>query len=340
MRFRVKKGTARTVLALTGGLIFFLAAALALNAWEKAPAGAAPSASPPLPGAGTEEVIFEGAAYVPRKNLETVLVMGLDKVTEDQAIPVQEGEFQQSDFMMLLVLDHTARTCTPIHLNRDTMVEIDKLDRTGKSLGTFMGQLTLAHASGMDFTGTAEGGCRSAAAAVSRLLGGVKVDHYLSLTLDAVPVLNDAAGGVPVELLDDFTWLSPAMEKGETVILQGDQALAYVRDRTHTGDKTNLGRMERQRQYLISLWDRCAVKLAEDDAFLLEAVAAVNAYLVSDCTVDELAALAQAAQDYEIEEFTTLPGEAVKEEGYMEFLVDENALQKIIIKTFYVPKGE
>lgn len=130
------------------------------------------------------------------------------------------------------------------------------------------------------------------------------------------------------------------MEKGETVILQGDQALAYVRDRTHTDDKTNLGRMERQRQYLTALRDRCTAKLSEDDGFLLEAVAAVSAYLVSDCTVDELAALAQAAQDYEIEEFTTLPGEAVKREGYMEFHVDETVLHKMVIDIFYEPKGD
>lgn len=339
MRLRVNKRALQTVLVLVGGFALLLAAVFALRAWEETPAELDSSISPPRLGAGGE-VVYEGTTYVPRKNLETVLILGLDKATEDKTIPVQVGEFQQSDFLMLLVFDHSAKTCTPLHLNRDTMVEIDKLDRTGQSIGSFIGQLTLAHASGMDYTGTAEGGCRSASAAVSRLLGGVKVDHYLSLTLDAVPVLNDVAGGVPVKLLDDYTWLSPAMKEGETVVLQGDQALIYVRDRTNTDDKTNLGRMERQRQYLTSLRDRCAVKLAEDDGFLLEAVAAVSRYLVSDCTVDELTSLAQAVQDYEIKEFTTLPGEAVKEEGYMEFHVDEIALHKMVIDIFYVPKKD
>lgn len=339
MRLRVNKRALQTVLALAGGLALLLAAVFALRAWEETPAESNSSTSPPHPGAGGE-VVYEGMTYVPRKNLETVLILGLDKAAVDKTIPVQAGEFQQSDFLMLLVLDHVAKTCTPLHLNRDTMVEIDMLDRTGRSVGSFMGQLTLAHASGMDYTGTEEGGCRSASVAVSRLLGGVKVDHYLSLTLDAVPVLNDVAGGVPVKLLDDYTWLDPAMKKGETAVLQGDQALIYVRDRTDTDDKTNLGRMERQRQYLTSFRERCAAKLAEDNSFLLEAVAAVSAYLVSDCTVDELASLAQAVQNYEIEEFITLPGEAVKEEGYMEFHVDEIALHKIVIDIFYVPKEE
>lgn len=240
--------------------------------------------------------------------------------------------------MLLLVLDHSAKTCTPIHLNRDAMVEIDELDKTGKSIGTFIGQLTLAHASGMDFTGTAEGGCRSACSAVSRLFDGVKVDHYLSLTLDAVPVLNDLAGGVPVRLLDDFTWFNPGLMKNRNVVLQGDQALVYVRDRMDTQDKTNAGRMERQRQYLNALRNQCTTKLSEDDSFLLEAAAAVSDYLVSDCTVDELVSLAQAAQDYNIEEFAALPGEAVKGEYFMEFHVDEAALYKMVIDIFYEPK--
>lgn len=342
MRFRVNKRALYMILALAGGLVLFLAAASALRAWERAPAAAAPSAAPPHPEAG-REVVHEGVTYRPRASLETVLVLGLDKTAVDDTIPVQPGGFEQSDFLLLLVLDHAAQTCTPIHLDRDAMVEIDELDEAGRSLGTFIGQLTLAHASGMDFTGTAEGGCRSAAAAVSRLLGGVEVDHYLSLTLDAVPVLNDLAGGVPVKLLDDFTWLDPGLVKNRNVVLWGDQALAYVRDRMDTRDKTVQGRMVRQRQYLLSLRDQCDAKLAEDGGFLLEAAAALSTYLVSDCTLDELAALAQAAQDYELLEFAVLPGEAVEGEEHVEFYVDEEALYELTIDIFYepaAPRGE
>lgn len=336
MRFRVSKRALYMALALTGGLALFLAAASALHAWERGPSAATPSAAPPRPEAG-REVVHEGVTYRPRTSLEAVLVLGLDKTAVDDTIPVQAGEFEQSDFLLLLVLDHAARTCTPIHLDRDAMVEIDQLDKTGRSQGTFIGQLTLAHASGMDFTGTAEGGCRSAVSAVSRLLGGAKVDHYLSLSLDAVPVLNDLAGGVPVKLLDDFTWLDPKLVKNRNVVLWGDQALAYVRDRMDTRDTTAQGRMVRQRQYLLSLRDQCTAKIEEDGGFLLEAAAALSPYLVSDCTLDELAALAQAAQDYELLEFVLLPGEAVSGEEHVEFYVDEAALYELTLDIFYEP---
>ena len=32
----------------------------------------------------------------------------------------------------------------------------------------------------------------------------VKIDHYISLTMDSVAVMNDLVGGVEVTVLDDF----------------------------------------------------------------------------------------------------------------------------------------
>ena len=37
------------------------------------------------------------------------------------------------------------------------------------------------------------------------MLMNVNVDHYVSVTMDAVSVYNDYIGGVEVTVLDDFT---------------------------------------------------------------------------------------------------------------------------------------
>ena len=37
----------------------------------------------------------------------------------------------------------------------------------------------------------------------------MKIDHYMTLTMDAVGILNDLAGGVTLEVLDDMTELDP-----------------------------------------------------------------------------------------------------------------------------------
>ena len=57
--------------------------------------------------------------------------------------------------------------------------------------------------------------------AVSNLLFGIEINHYLSFTMDAVALVNDLVGGVQVEVLDDLTFLDPALRKGETVTLKG-----------------------------------------------------------------------------------------------------------------------
>ena len=47
--------------------------------------------------------------------------------------------------------------------------------------------------------------CRYQAKAVSNLLYGVSIDHFCSVTMDAVAVINDAVGGVSVQVMDDMT---------------------------------------------------------------------------------------------------------------------------------------
>lgn len=337
MKFRLDIRRVKAAVFLAAALVLLLAGMLLLRAWEEGPSG--PEPSPGGTPSKRELTSFNGAWYARRENLETFLLLGVDKAVEDESISTH-GSFEQSDFLMLLVLDHESGRCIPIHLNRDTMTQINQLDANGKVTGTFTGQLTLAHASAMDYTGSAEQGCKSAAASVSNLLFGVEVDHYLSLSLDGVPVLNDLAGGVTVELLDDFTWLDPAMAKGETVTLRGSQALSYVRARKETKDQTNLGRMERQRQYLEALRFQLSDRVAEDESFILDALLAISNYIVSDCTVEKLADLAQAAQSYAMDGFVVLPGEMQEANGHMEFHTDDAALQELVIDIFYEPAEE
>ena len=70
----------------------------------------------------TEAAVTEEAPRL-KEGLQTILVMGLDKY---EAQPNAMGYLndQQSDFLMLVVLDEKAGTNQVLHLNRDTMTEI------------------------------------------------------------------------------------------------------------------------------------------------------------------------------------------------------------------------
>ena len=73
---------------------------------------------------GEETVIYNGQEYVLKSNVETFLVMGLDKF-EGTASADSYNNDKQADFLMLLVFDDEAKKCSAIHINRDTMTDID-----------------------------------------------------------------------------------------------------------------------------------------------------------------------------------------------------------------------
>ena len=153
--------------------------------------------------------------------------------------------------------------------------------------------------------------------------------------MDAIPVLNDEAGGVTVTLDEDFTYIDPSYEKGATVTLMGKKALSYVRARMSVGEGTNLERMERQRRYMNALFDKYRSNGGGD---LTKALLKVNDYMDSDCTVDQLQRIADMVLGYEFLGIETTKGEAVVGDVYMEYIVDEAELQRQVINLFYKKK--
>ena len=277
-----------------------------------------------------EITYYNGTAYAKKEGLETVLLMGLDKFEGET--PESYVNNQQADFLLVLVMDQQAQTCTPIQLNRDTMTKIQILGVTGAPAGTFTGQLALAHTYGSG----EEDSCENTVLAVSNLLYGMEIHHYVSMTMDGVALLNDLVGGVTVEVLDDFSGIDDTLVQGETVTLLGEHALNYVRSRGGLEDSTNLHRMERQRQYLGALQEQVK-KASREEGFTLDALMRLNEYLVSDCTINQLSDLAEGLTTYQVGEILTTKGEAKVGEEFMEFTVDEEALQQLIMDVFYEP---
>ena len=337
MKFRVDVRVLKGTAAILAAVLVLLAGMLLLQRWENTQDAPVSSPGPSsaveadAPVDGREITYYNGTAYARREDLETVLLLGVDKFEGET--PEGYVNNQQADFLLLLVLDEENETCTPIQLNRDTMTQIQVLGVTGEPAGTMTGQLALAHTYGSG----EEDSCENTVLAVSNLLYGMEIDHYVSLTMDGVALLNDLVGGVTVEVLDDFSGIDDTLVQGETVTLKGQQALTYVRSRGGMEDSTNLHRMERQRQYLAALQGQLSSKAQSDEGFTLEALLQLNEYLVSDCTVEQLSALGDNLAQYQVSDILTTQGEAQVGEEFMEFTVDETALQQLVLDVFYEP---
>lgn len=304
---------------------------LLLHRWENRPT--AQTEDDPYAGEDESLTYYNGGWYA-RRDVETVLVMGVDKYAA-QTSRDNYNQQQQADFLLLLVVDRTADICRVLPLNRDTMTEITALGLAGEQVGTFNGQLALSHTYGSGGLDSA----RNTGRAVSSLLYGVDIDHVMAFTMDAVPVINDAVGGVTVLVEDDFSAVTDQLPMGQEVTLHGDLALTFVQSRGDMGgEKTNINRMSRQAAYLRGLYTRLQ-SAAQDEGFLTQLLLELSSYLTTDCTANQLNDLYRTVSQDRLEVLDPPAGETeVGDEGYMEFHVDEAALRQTVIDLFYEPR--
>lgn len=322
---RKRKQLIRATLVALAVIIAFGGALLILRYWENQQ-GNVPVATPV-----DNTITYNGAKYR-EKNVQTLLFMGLDKYEGD----IENNSYnndQQADFLLLFVIDNKNATCSAIHINRDTMAEMSVLGLAGEKVGSVTKQIALAHTYGDGDMRS----CRNTADAVSKILGGIKIHDYISVTMDAVPAFNDFAGGVEVTVLDDFTGIDETLVKGETVTLMGEHALNYVRTRYGLDDSTNSARMERQRQYMDALLDKATNKAKSDDDFIIDSIGLLSEYMVSNCSVVELEKFFSDISNFDFSEFYYFEGENRMGETYMEFYPDENSVEEIVMNLFYEP---
>ena len=282
-----------------------------------------------LPQADQETVEVDGVTYRKKSRLTTILVMGVDHDTQDSYEYRKAG---QADFLRLVVLDDADKTVQQLQIDRDTMTPVTVLGLLGDRYEPVTEQICLGYA----FGDGRQSSCEVTVEAVENLLGGQKIDQYLSMGLDGISTLNDLAGGVTVTLEDDFSAIDPAMTKGTTLTLWGDQAEVYVRTRRSIGVGTNEARMARQEQYIRQITSQLDAKVQQDQNFVLTAYDALEPYLYTNIPRGQLANEAWAAKDYE--RMDTIKPEGtyqVGDDGFMEFYPDADALQQAVLQLFY-----
>jgi len=278
-------------------------------------------------------VIHNGVKYEPKDNIETFLVIGLDKYEGGHDSESYNND-KQADFLMLFVFDKEQNQCSTIHINRDTVSNINVLGVSGNKIATVTGQIALAHTYGNGKNVS----CRNTADSVSDLLCGIRIDHYISFSMDAVAILNDRVGGVEVTVLDDFTGIDDTLVKGEKVTLQSDQALLYVRSRYGLEDSSNLNRMVRQQQYLKSFYEKFRKCSDENEDFIIETSLKVSDYIVSDRSLTQLQSLAKMFSEYEFTGVKDIEGRVEYGEKFVEFYPDKDSVKDVVIQLFYEPQ--
>ena len=281
--------------------------------------------APAMTGEGGKETRF-------KENMEVIMVCGTDTY---ENIPEDDDyvHSSQADVIYVYAIDHKNKTYQCIQINRDTMTMVKQVMGIGEDKEANM-QICLAHSYGK----TEQARCLNTVDAVEGLLFEVPIDHYISLNMSSISVLNEQVGGVTVTIPAGMENRDPEFIEGARVTLKGKQAELFVRSRMSLKDDSNTFRMERQETFMKAWKEQAKAKMNEESGFPVKMILALSDYMTSDMTASALSTLANQLKEYKDLGTLTPLGENLEEgDGRMfrEFHVDKDDLQKKVIELFY-----
>ncbi len=264
-------------------------------------------------------------------NLVNILVMGVDQNADFGERKLSFRSSGQADFLLLVTIDEKARTVDLMQIDRDTMADITILSVLGQDAGTRKAQICLAHG----FGGTRERSSQLTRQAVETFLYGVPVDHFVSINMGSIGAFADALGGIPVTVPEDLTDMDPSFVKGAQVLLKGEMANNFVRQRMNIGDGTNRMRMQRQKLFMDGFLSRVGAETAKGRAAANELFDDLMPLMYTSLSKGRIINLLFQTEGYLTGGITYPAGEhTVGANGFTEFHADRAALEQLVLERF------
>ena len=282
---------------------------------------------------------FEGEHYVYNEDLINILCLGID---HDHALnqDVLPGERGQSDAIFLISLNSKTREMKILNIPRDLMMPVDIYDAEGNYFNTRTMQITLQYAYGID----EEDSCKKTAQDVSALLLNIPIHRYCAINFNAIPALNDAVGGVTVQMASEYVdhelaKHSPMFVPGNTVHLTGGHSFNYLHVRDIHTYASCEERAERQKQYIKGYIGALKETIKTDPKLLFELYSIMNENMTTDIGKMELPSFYFYIDKMDFEDMVVqIEGERVMGELHEEFYPDEDALKRLTVEMFYKPR--
>ncbi|MEG3627090.1 LCP family protein [Streptomyces poriticola] len=201
----------------------------------------------------TTDVGSAGASSFRKDEAFNILLIGTDKRTGAGNEGYGDaGSVGHADTTILLHVSKDRSNATALSIPRDLIVDIPDCP-TAQDDGTTE---IVPGTAGVRFNRSLGEGGRDAGCTMRTVqeATGIQVDHFMMADFNAVKTLTTAVDGVKVCLeravKDEKSKLD--LPEGESVV-QGEQALAFVRTRKSFGNQSDLDRIKVQQQFLGSL---------------------------------------------------------------------------------------
>lgn len=273
-------------------------------------------------------IYYNNHKYVFNENLTTILMIGYDK----RDMGATSSGNGQADYLVLYTLDVETGKIKALSIPRDTMISASQIPGAVSTNDNGLMQLALTY----NYGNTNDEACQTTTTAVSRLIYNMPIKYYLSLNLNGIAPLNDAAGGVVLKPTESIP--NSAIKEGEEISLMGKEAYLYVQYRNTQKLTSALDRQNRQMQYVRELVKQIKQKKDFNLGTILSFYNISKKYLTTNLSIQEINFFAQQLLDKGLDNFEIhdLKGEMKQGPQYAEYYVNQTNLYESMLDLYYI----
>ena len=282
-------------------------------------------------------ITYNDKKYRYNEDVINFLCLGIDKevpIEEKMPAPqLENGSEGLADTIVLFSVNVENGQIKILAIPRETITPIKIVDQKGDFDRNENIQINYQYVYGKDATAS----CELMVDAVSNLLYKVPIQRYCSINIAAISILNDAIGGVDVQILEDVEGSGRNYHAGEIVHLTGEMALDYVRQRDTQIFGSSLGRLDRQKQYITNYFATAKEAVRSDLTLPVNIYNSLQGNMCTNITVEDIAYLVPELLNIDLnaENMATVPGEATWPDEFMEYVPYQDQLKELVINYFY-----
>lgn len=277
-------------------------------------------------------ITYKGKEYQYNEDVINFLCLGIDNSTPVEQANEIKGQ-GLADAIILVSINVESGKIKILAIPRDTYVPVKMYNDQGQFVGEKNMQLTLQYYYGK----TAKDSCELMINAVSNLLFKVPIQRYCAINLEAIPILNDAIGGVDVQVLGDVEVSGRLYHAGDNIHLQGKMAEDYIRDRNTDEFASSMGRLERQKQYMTNYFATAMAQVRNDLTLPVSIYQSLQGNMYTNISVEDITYLVPEMLDVTLtaEDMSMIPGEVTQPDDHEAYMVDSEQLKELVVNFFY-----
>ena len=281
-------------------------------------------------------VTYDGKKYKLKEDIVNILCLGIDKKEPIAHIEKKRGNIGMADTILLVSIDLKKDKVKVLAIPRDTMAQVQLTDGEGDIIRTEELQLCYQYAFGKSMEQSNE----LTVDAVCKLLYGLPIQRCCAINFEALPVINDAIGGVDVVVQEDLEAFVPEFVYGKEIHLEGDLALKFIRSRNTKRIDGTVLRTQRQKQYVLAFVEKAKSVIPENPTMPVSIFQELQKKkdMCTDITIEDITYLMPELLNVSFTDdvIEVLPGESeLGENKFAEYNLDKDSVKKILIDNFY-----